>query len=105
MSKILLIYTTTASLQEAEKITNELLNKKYIACSNSFPISSSCWWNSSIESFQEVALVLKSVLDRKAQIYDALITLHSYKTPCILSWEVDAEGSYFEWIVQTCGGF
>jgi len=105
VSKIVLIYTTVASSQEAEKISNHLLTKKYIACSNSFPISSSYWWNAAIESSNEFALLLKTVVDRKGQVYDEVRSLHSCQTPCIISWEVEAEDSYFAWVVQACGSF
>ena len=56
----LLIYTTHKSIEEAQKLTNYLLDKKLIACVNFFPITSQYRWKGVIETPQEVVAILKT---------------------------------------------
>ncbi len=95
---ISLIYVTFPNKEEASLLSKELINDNLIACSNITPINSCYVWEDKFESDNEFVGLFKTSNTKleKAIIY--IEAKHSYKTPCILSWQVQANKSYYEWI-------
>lgn len=98
--KPILIYTTTASKQEAQKISHHLLNKKLIACANFFPIESIYSWQGKITEDKEYTLLLKTEEKHLSTIKKEIKTLHSYHIPCIIKINIDAEKDYGNWLLS-----
>lgn len=94
-----MIYTTTGSSQEAERISSELLEKRLVACANIFPVRSLYWWEGKIERSEETAVIFKT---RTALLDDAIETVkrvHSYETPCIVCYKMEkGHQTYLDWI-------
>lgn len=94
----LVIYTTHESKEAAERLTQPLLQERYIACVNLFPMQSAYWWQGSIQQEGEWVALLKTVPENWEAVKAKVESLHSYQVPCIMKWEVEANASYENWI-------
>jgi periplasmic divalent cation tolerance protein len=94
----ILVYVTASNRKEADNIASHLLKRKLIACANIFPISSSYWWNNKIEKSQEVIIIAKTKRENWNKIKDEVTKIHSYKVPCIIKIEVEANTKYENWL-------
>lgn len=94
----IIIYVTHENIEEAKKITNYLLDKKLIACSNFLPIEANFWWNNKIDSTNEIVSILKTKKENWDIVKDEIEKLHPYKIPCIMKIKVKANESYEDWI-------
>jgi periplasmic divalent cation tolerance protein len=95
-----MVYVTTASKAEAEKIAQTLLEEHLIACANILgPVSSHFHWKGKIDSSEEFLMILKSRVDLFAVLEHRVRALHSYELPEILAVPI-VEGSkgYFDWM-------
>jgi periplasmic divalent cation tolerance protein len=94
-----MLYTTTGSEEEAEKISNGLLERRLVACANIFPIRSLYWWKGEIERSQEFAIIIKTRTELLKDAMAAIKELHSYEVPCLMSYEcVLGDKDYLNWI-------
>lgn len=94
----ILIYVTHKNLENATKIAAHLLEKKFIACVNFFPISSSYWWNGKIEDSQEIVSLLKTRQENWEKVKFEIQKIHPYQTPCIIKMNVEANEEYESWV-------
>jgi periplasmic divalent cation tolerance protein len=94
----IIFYVTHKNLEEAKKVGNHLLKKKFIACANYFPIESSYWWNEKIEESKEIISILKTKKENKELVEKEIKSIHPYETPCIIHFEVSANKDYEDWI-------
>jgi periplasmic divalent cation tolerance protein len=95
-----MVYVTTASKAEAEKIAQTLIEEHLIACANILgPVSSHFHWKDKIDSAEEFLMILKSRVDLFAVLEQRVRALHSYDVPEILAVPI-VEGSkaYFDWM-------
>ena len=93
-----LAYITCKDRNEAEKISMHLLKKRLVACANIFPIKSMYWWNGRIVDDSEVVIIAKSTEKNYSAIKKEVKNLHSYKIPCILKINADANDEYYKWV-------
>ena len=96
--KIILIYITSKDKKEAKMIATHLLKRRLIACANIFPISSLYWWKGKIEKGMEVLLIAKTIPKNYAKVKVEVKKIHSYKTPCIIKIDAEANDGYLMWI-------
>ena len=99
-SDYIIILVTCKDKQEAEKITQTLLNEHLIACGNIVnPVTSFFHWSGKIDKAEECLIVMKSRLDLFSQVADRVRGLHSYEVPEILALPI-VEGSeaYLDWM-------
>ena len=96
----IIILVTTANRQEAERIAQQLLEAKLIACANIIDsVSSIFHWSEKIEKAEECLVLMKSSMDMFEEIAETVKELHSYDVPEILALPlVDGSKAYFEWI-------
>ena len=96
----IIILVTTANRQEAERIAQQLLEAKLIACANIIDsVSSIFHWSEKIEKAEECLVLMKSSRDMFEEIAETVKELHSYDVPEILVLHlVDGSKAYFEWI-------
>jgi periplasmic divalent cation tolerance protein len=96
----IVIFITASSAEEAEKISNALVENKLVACSNIVsPIRSIFHWQGEICKEDEVLLILKSVKTKFTEIVDAVKKLHSYETPEIIALPIiDGSPEYLQWV-------
>ena len=96
-----MLYTTTGSEDEAEKISNKLLERRLVACANIFPIRSMYWWKGEIEKEQEFAIIFKTRTELLDEAMAAIKELHSYEVPCLMCYEyVRGDRDYLNWISE-----
>jgi len=97
------ILVTAANKQEAEKIAQQLLKAKLIACANIIDsISSIFRWSGKIEKAEECLVLMKSRRELFEEITRKVKELHSYEVPEILAIPlVDGSKAYFEWM-ESC---
>jgi len=96
----IIILVTTANRQEAERIAQQLLEAKLIACANIIDsVSSIFHWSEKIEKAEECLVLMKSRRDLFEDITKTVKELHSYEVPEILAFSLVAGSkAYFEWM-------
>ncbi len=102
MSDFVMVYVTTASKAEAEKIAQTLLKERLIACANIIgPVSSHFHWSGKIDSAEEYLMIMKSHAGLFAELEQRVKTLHSYEVPEVLAVAISAGfKAYFEWMAS-----
>jgi periplasmic divalent cation tolerance protein len=78
-----LVYIVAADEAEAEKLSESLLNKRLVACVNSFPVKSRYWWKGKIETGSEIAMLAKTREELTDKIIEEVRKIHSYEVPVI----------------------
>jgi periplasmic divalent cation tolerance protein len=96
----IMVFLTTSSKLEAEKIAQSLLKEKLIACANIIcPVTSFFHWMGSVEGAEECLVVMKSRVDLFAELVGCVKGLHSYEVPEILALPiVDGSEGYLAWM-------
>jgi periplasmic divalent cation tolerance protein len=100
MNNYIVIYITTGSVNEAEKIGRTLVEEKLVACSNIIsPIRSIYSWQEKICDDKEALMVLKTKRTLFTQIVKRVEKLHSYDVPEIIAIPIiDGSVKYLSWI-------
>ncbi|MFH1649521.1 MAG: divalent-cation tolerance protein CutA [Candidatus Woesearchaeota archaeon] len=94
----IIVYVTHPSKEHANKIIDHLLNKKLIACANSFPIESAYWWKGEIARENEIVTILKTTPNNWDAVKKEIESIHDYEVPCIIKLDVQANKAYEDWI-------
>jgi len=81
----LLVVTTLAKAEEAEKIAALMVKKRLAACAQvEGPITSIYWWKNSLEKEREWKCSFKTSVDLFPELEKALKQSHPYETPEIV---------------------
>lgn len=99
MTEYRIIYTTVPDITEAKKIAKILVEEKYAACVNLFPIKSTYIWEGKLQEDEEVAMFIKTKAALANKIISKIKELHTYELPCIISLPIE-EGykEFLNWI-------
>lgn len=97
---MIIVYTVTGSLAEAEKIGMLLLDSRLCACVNIIPGMKSMYrWQGKIEQAQEVVLLIKTEKEKYEAVESLVKREHSYETPAIFALDAErVELSYAHWL-------
>ena len=100
LSDYIVILVTCKDKQEAEKISQQLLNERLIACANIVsPVTSFFYWMGKTDVAEECLVVMKSRGDLFGQVAERVKRLHSYEVPEVLALPlVDASKAYLDWM-------
>ena len=90
-------YIVCKNKEEAEKIASKLLDEKLIVCANMFPIDSIFRWKGKIEKSSEYVLIAKTIKEKYEEVKRLTKEMHSYETPAIFGFNVDADEDYLNW--------
>ena len=103
--KILLAFSTFPDRETAQKISNQLVTEKFVACANILPAIESIYrWKNKIESGSETLVFFKLSEDRQSAFQDKLRSLHPYEVPEIVFLPISAGlPEYLRWVVENCG--
>jgi periplasmic divalent cation tolerance protein len=71
---------TCGSWQEAQRITDALLEAKLVACVEQLEIRSKNWWQGAIEDSKEIKLSMLTIAEKFAAVEAIIKDLHSYET-------------------------
>lgn len=100
-SNYVVILVTAAARPEAEAIAQVLVQAKLAACVGLVPISSIYSWQDEIHQKDEWQLVIKTKLDRFAEIETKIRAMHSYEVPEIIALPiVTGSQPYLSWIAE-----
>ncbi len=97
---VLSIYAVFANAEEAERVGRTVVEERLAACVNILgPVQSIYRWKGAVETADEVAAILKTHHWRGDALIERIAELHSYETPCIVSWPIEKiVSSYADWV-------
>ena len=100
MTDKIVILSTCATPEEAEKLARILLDRRLAACVNVIPgVRSFYRWQGAIESAGECLLLVKSSRELFASIGALLEKEHSYEVPELLALPVvEGAANYLNWL-------
>lgn len=96
------IYVTAPTAEEARRLGRVVVEERLAACVNILgAIESIYWWEGTLESGNEVALVAKTAPDRVEALIRRLAELHTYQCPCVVALPIQAgHPPFLEWIMS-----
>lgn len=99
---MILCYTTTNNIEEANVIAETLVNEEVIACANIIPGMQSIYkWKGEVCKDQEYVVLMKTRDENFVKIEERLKELQSYDCPCLFSIKMkDVEGNYLKWLLE-----
>ncbi|HVP47663.1 MAG TPA: divalent-cation tolerance protein CutA [Bryobacteraceae bacterium] len=100
MTDKIVVLSTAASAEEAEKLARGLVEARLAACVNVVPGMRSFYrWKENIEDAAEWLLVIKSSRARFEALRGMLEQLHSYEVPEVIALSViDGAENYLNWM-------
>jgi periplasmic divalent cation tolerance protein len=105
MSEPIVILSTCASAEEAERLARALLADRLAACVNVLPgVRSFYRWKGQVEDAAEYLLVIKSSRPLLEQLSAALRKAHSYELPEVVALPIVAGApNYLKWLDENLG--
>ena len=96
----IVVFITTATIEEAQRIANILVSRRKAACVNIVPqVHSRFWWQGKIDSVDEALLVVKTKAARLDEIIGLVTENHSYEVPEIIALPiVGGNPDYLQWL-------
>ena len=81
-------------------IAQALVERRLAGCVQIMPQHKSVYrWQDKVEVATEVNLLIKTQIALFDAVKTAVLGIHSYEVPCIVSWRVeDGHGPYLEWL-------
>ncbi len=101
----IVVFITTPSNEEADKIADVLVGQRRAACVNIVPqVRSRFWWQGKIESEEEALLIVKM----RSELLDEVIGLvkanHSYEVPEVIAMPISSGNEdYLSWLDEETG--
>lgn len=94
------LFITTATSDEAQQISQALLDERKVACVNIVPqVISTFWWQGKVDSAKESLLIAKTKAAKLDEIIKLVKGLHSYTVPEIIAVPIiGGNPDYLEWI-------
>jgi len=98
--RVVLIYTTLPTLDDARRVGEALVAAKLAACVNILAGCTSIYrWQGSIETAAEVPLLIKTSSSAYPQLEEIIRANHPYELPEILSIPVGGGSpAYLDWV-------
>src|SRR5436190_41489 len=106
MSSAILVYCTTSSQKEAQRIGKTLVAEKLAACVSIVPgVLSHYWWQGKVDKAREWILLIKTQRRLFKALSARIHSLHSYTVPEVIAVPI-AMGSpkYLSWMAQSLKG-
>ena len=103
MTNKIVVLSTAANEEEAERIARRLVEEKLAACVNVVPgVQSFYRWEGKIERQSEILLIAKTTTTKFADLEREVRALHSYETPEIIALPIVAGSSpYLAWLIDS----
>jgi len=99
----LVVFCTVPTVVEAEKIAASLVADRLAACVNLLPrIHSRYRWKGTVESAEEVLMIIKTAAARYAALERRIKSLHSYEVPEIIALPIfRGSAAYLGWLAAS----
>ena len=102
MTKIVQIQWTASSLVEAQKVANQLVINRLVACANFFPVESIYLWEGKLQTSNEIKVLLKTRHDLFQKVRDFILQNATYEVPEISLIEFqDGNPLYMDWVMSS----
>jgi len=101
-NEYIMVIATCSEKEMAKAIAKSLVEKRFAACVQMFPIESVYLWEGNICDGSEIALLIKSKASMFDQIVETVKANHDYEVPEII--QIPITGGlleYLEWIHQS----
>ncbi len=97
---MIFFYTTFSDPDEARNVAKELVRNQAAACVNIVPkIESFYMWEGELQQEDELFLMGKTDKTKLKEVESLIISLHSYETPCFVSFDIAyANGKFARWV-------
>lgn len=97
---VVVVLVSTASQEEAGKITDLVVQSRLAACASTIPtVRSTYWWDGKIVNDQESLIFMKTTSDKVLALEEAIRKVHSYKVPEIIAIPVEhGFQPYLDWV-------
>ena len=95
-----LIYITTETEADAERIGQALVSERLAACINIVAgMRSMYWWDGVVQQSSETILIAKTRTSLVDRLTERVRELHAYDCPCIVSLAIDGGNpAFLDWI-------
>jgi periplasmic divalent cation tolerance protein len=105
-SDLIVVLMTAASVEEATKIADTLVDSKLAACVQVFPEMHSIYlWKGEVERAREVLMIAKTTMAKFEALQSQLRAIHSYETPEIIALPIVAGSEdYLKWLTSSLEG-
>lgn len=99
-SAYVVVFITTATIEEAYQISQTLLEQKKAACVNIVAgLDSRFWWQGKIDSARESLLIVKTKAELLSEVISLVKGVHSYTIPEVIALPVvGGNPDYLDWI-------
>ena len=96
----IVVFITTNTAGEAQRIATLLLEQRQAACVNIIPeVDSRFWWEGKLDSARESLLVIKTRASRLPEIINLVKGVHSNTVPEIIALPIiGGNQDYLDWI-------
>ncbi len=96
----IIIISTAATTEHANRIGRTLLEENLIACVNIIPgVKSLYRWQDKIQQDNEVVMLMKTLKDKQVTVFERIKQLHDYDVPEIIAVESDSIApDYYDWL-------
>ena len=100
MTNALIVLTTLGLKEAAEKLAQQLVERRLAACVNVVgPIRSIYRWKSKVHNEQEYLLVIKTTAEQAVHLQSAFRELHPYELPeCVQLSVAGGSDEYLAWL-------
>ena len=96
----IVVFITTSTVEEAQRIATVLLERRKAACVNIVPqVSSQFWWQGKLEEAKESLLIVKTLASLLPEVIPLVKGAHSYQVPEIIALPIlGGNKDYLKWI-------
>ena len=100
MTNARIVFTTVGQKDAAEKLAQQLVERRLAACVNILgPIRSIYRWRDKVHNEPEFLLLIKTTAESAAQLRSALKALHPYELPeCVEVAVAGGSEEYLAWL-------
>lgn len=104
MSDRRVVLCTVARAEDADRIADQLVERRLAACVNVLPgVRSVYRWRGRVERDEEHLLVIKTTAHRFEALRDEIVRLHPYDVPEIVALTIEAgHRPYLDWLDASC---
>jgi periplasmic divalent cation tolerance protein len=101
-NRMVMVYTTCDTPEEARTIARELVNRRLAACANIFSGMVSVFeWDGAAQEGEETAMFVKTRAGLVAVVTEEIKRLHSYDVPAVAVLEVSGGNTAFlNWVAE-----
>jgi periplasmic divalent cation tolerance protein len=98
----LVVLSTCPEAAVAHHLARTLLEAELAACVNILPgVRSMYLWKGSLQSDDEVLMVIKTTAANFERLRETLVTAHPYELPEVVALEIaDGHHPYLEWLAE-----